>query len=376
MLVNTDKSKCCGCGACAQRCSQNSITLHEDKEGFLYPQINMESCIDCGLCERVCPSINQFEPVEPLNTFAARNRNEQQRLCSSSGGIFVLLAEYIIKKGGIVFGAIFDKNWEVKHHGIDSLNQISSLMGSKYVQSRIGNSYKEAELYLKQGKQVMFTGTPCQIVGLKKFLRKEYSNLLTVDIICHGVPSPSIWRDYVSSICKDTEITNINFKDKSTGWSRYSIKINFQNRKQIKERASCNPYMRGFFANLYLRPSCYACSSKNGQSNSDITLGDFWGLKDATEITDDKLGTSLVLVFSQKGIDILEKLDCELIKTDFDKSIAENSCFKQSTNKPLARDLFFEEFTQKGWSVIEKYAPLKRIPIWVKVLQKIKQIHK
>lgn len=194
MIHITDKSKCCGCNACVQRCPKQCIAMREDEEGFLYPKVDVAVCIDCGLCEKVCPVINQNVPKEPLQVFAAKNKNEDQRLRSSSGGVFILLAENIIKQGGVVFGARFDKNWEVEHGYAETLEELEPLMRSKYVQSRIGNTYKEAEMFLKQGRKVLFVGTSCQIAGLHKFLRKEYENLLTVDFICHGVPSPGVWR--------------------------------------------------------------------------------------------------------------------------------------------------------------------------------------
>lgn len=200
MIHIIDKSKCCGCNACVQRCPKQCIAMQVDEEGFLYPVVDQSVCIDCGLCEKVCPVINLNEPRQPLQVLAAKNRNEEQRLRSSSGGIFILLAEHIIKQGGVVFGARFDKNWEVEHAYAETLEELEPLMRSKYVQSRIGNTYKEAEQFLKQGRQVLFVGTPCLIAGLKKFLRKEYENLLAVDFICHGVPSPGVWRRYLEEI--------------------------------------------------------------------------------------------------------------------------------------------------------------------------------
>ncbi|MCS2450406.1 Coenzyme F420 hydrogenase/dehydrogenase, beta subunit C-terminal domain [Bacteroides thetaiotaomicron] len=172
--------------------------MHEDEEGFLYPLIDMSFCIECGLCENVCPVINQSEVCSPLKVYAAKNPNEQIRLSSSSGGIFTMLAEQILKENGIVFGARFDEKWEVEHDYADTLDGIAAFRGSKYVQSRIGDSYQRVEDFLRKGRKVLFSGTPCQVAGLKRFLHnKEYDNLLTVDVICHGVPSPLIWRKYL-----------------------------------------------------------------------------------------------------------------------------------------------------------------------------------
>ena len=183
-----------------QCCSRHCISMHEDNEGFLYPIVDKEACIDCGLCEKVCPVIHQGEPTEPLSSYIAINPNEEIRLKSSSGGIFTLLAEKIIADGGVVFGARFDKNWNVVHAWTDTIVGLAPFRGSKYVQSRIGNTYKETKEFLQQGRKVLFSGTPCQVAGLKKYLRKEYDNLLTVDFICHGVPSPGVWRRYLSEL--------------------------------------------------------------------------------------------------------------------------------------------------------------------------------
>ena len=200
MIEIKEKSSCCGCEACVQCCPKQCLTMHEDCEGFLYPQVDESSCIDCGLCEKVCPVIHQNASQEPLSSYIAINPNEEIRLKSSSGGIFTLLAEKIIAEGGVVFGARFDENWDVVHAWTDTIEGLAPLCGSKYVQSRIGNTYNEAKDFLKQGRKVLFSGTPCQIAGLKKFLRKEYANLLTVDFICHGVPSPGVWRRYLSEL--------------------------------------------------------------------------------------------------------------------------------------------------------------------------------
>lgn len=189
MIHIEDKSRCCGCAACMQRCPKLCITMSEDEEGFLYPKVDVSLCIDCGLCEKTCPVINQDEPHEPFAVYAAKNKDEKTRRESSSGGIFTMLAEQTIKSGGVVFGAKFNEQWEVEHGGVETIDDLAALRGSKYLQSRIGETYQEAERFLKEGREVLFSGTPCQIAGLKKYLRKDYPALLTVDVICHGAPS-------------------------------------------------------------------------------------------------------------------------------------------------------------------------------------------
>lgn len=239
MIEIKNKKDCCGCHACVSVCAKHCITMQTDSEGFLYPVVDKDSCTDCGLCEKVCPVIHQSAPVGPQATYIAINRDEGIRLQSSSGGIFSLLAEKIISEGGVVFGARFDENWDVVHAWTDTIEGIAPFRSSKYVQSRIGNTYREARAFLQQGRKVLFSGTPCQIAGLKKYLRKEYDNLLTVDFICHGVPSAGVWQRYLSELREELRaergvgkntvplsmdelpvITGISFRDKTNGWKK------------------------------------------------------------------------------------------------------------------------------------------------------------
>ena len=231
MIKIIQKEQCCGCSACLHICPKHSISFREDKEGFLYPQVDTATCIDCGLCEKVCPVLNQGEERMPLKVYAAKHADDEIRMKSSSGGIFTLLADQIIDKGGVVFGARFNENWEVVHDYTETKEGLAPFRGSKYVQSNIGNSYKQVEEFLKTGREVMFTGTPCQVAGLKKFLRIDYENLLTVDFVCHGVPSPMVWRKYLAEEIvrqgNNPVVTGVNFRDKSTGWKKFSFVLNF-----------------------------------------------------------------------------------------------------------------------------------------------------
>lgn len=312
MITITRSSDCCGCNACAQRCPKKCITLIADHEGFLYPQINIDSCIDCGLCEKVCPIINsKKQSLPPEKVIAAINPDENIRMNSSSGGVFSLLAEQIIKENGVVFGAKFDDNWQIVHDYTDTIDGLDNFRGAKYVQSKIGNSFILAEKFLQDGRKVLFSGTPCQIAGLKLYLKKEYINLFTVDIICHGVPSPKIWDLYLRSIYKDvTNIKKINFRDKASGWKNYKFHIeynpivkNSSNSiiKDFNEPFYKNIYMKGFLSNLYLRPSCHKCPCKPGKYRSDMTIADFWGADIENPEMDDDKGLSLILCHSEKA---------------------------------------------------------------------------
>lgn len=302
-FTKLQKEHCCGCGACAQRCPKQCIIMIEDEKGFLYPSLNNNSCINCNLCIKVCPySINHpnTQKQRNLSIYASQNQNNHERKKSSSGGIFIALAKEIIAQKGIVFGAIFDQKWEVHQAMAINLEEVYPMMGSKYTQSRIENSYILAEEMLKQGSKVLFTGTPCQISGLKHFLLKEYTNLYTVSILCHGVPSPLIWRNYLTEISKGEKISYVNMRDKSTGWSTSSMIIKNKKKIIINEIGYRNYYRHGYTAHLYTRPSCYNCNMID-YSGSDLTIGVFWGVsKIIPEWNDDK-GTSIVIIHSHKG---------------------------------------------------------------------------
>lgn len=374
MIKITEKSECCGCNACVQRCPKQCISMKEDEQGFLYPFVDTTSCIDCGLCEKVCPILNPFDTKEPLQVLAAKNKNEDQRLKSSSGGTFILLAEHIIKQGGVVFGARFDTNWEVEHCYAETIEELESLMRSKYVQSKIGNTYKEAEQFLKNGRKVMFVGTSCQIAGLKRFLRKEYDNLLAVDFICHGVPSPGIWRKYLEEIKSSRSeaagkntvlslslksvpvITGINFREKQQGgygWKKFGFVVQAKspskgdkNSVLLSSIFNENIFMKGFLANLYLRPSCYKCKAKNGAANSDITIADYWGIQKSHPEFDDDKGVSVIFIHSDKGKSILYKLSpsVDYIETSFAEATCSNQSYLHGVNIPAKYSHFWNTF--------------------------------
>ena len=244
MIHLTDPSMCCGCSACVQRCPHSCITMQADADGFEYPVLDLARCVDCHLCETVCPVINKQDIRMPISVFSAKHKSESVRLNSSSGGVFSLLAQIVLDNNGVVFGARFDQQWNVVHDSIDSKEHLHYLRGSKYVQSHIGNCFIEAERLLNEGRLVMFTGTPCQIAGLNDYLDKSYENLISVDIVCHGVPSPKLWQDYISSLGIEY-IHSIDFRCKDSGWKLHSIKVTGKNKLYLKQH--CNdPYFQAF----------------------------------------------------------------------------------------------------------------------------------
>lgn len=371
MININEKKDCCGCGACAQKCPKQCISLKEDIEGFLYPHVNISSCINCGICEKVCPTINLESTRLPLHTYAAKNKNEYIRLNSSSGGIFTIIAEDIINEGGVVFGAKFDSKWNVIHSWCETIEDLEQFRGSKYVQSSIGNTYIEAKLYLEQGRKVLFTGTPCQIAGLNKFLRKKYDNLITMDFVCHGVPSPRVWFEYLNDLLKVKSISKpiekIEFRNKKYGWKKYSFTVS-KNTYKDKEKVSRivlqetkynNTYLKGFVRDLYLRPSCHSCCVKNFKSGSDITIADFWHINKYMKTINDHKGCSLVFIHSNR-INLNKYYhNADFYELNSNSICTSNKTISKSSIPHKNRNLFFNDFATSHYStiaLINKYA--------------------
>lgn len=389
MIQITNKADCCGCSACVNICPKQCITLHSDKEGFLYPVVDTALCIGCNLCKKICPTINQTEERTPLSTYAAMHPNEQVRLASSSGGMFSLLSEAVIDEGGVVFGARFDKDWNVIHDYTETKEGLAAFRGSKYVQSRMGNCYLKVKKYLCDGRKIMFTGTPCQIAGLNKILNKSYDNLLTVDVVCHGIPSPRVWRKYLDETAlsggensvlphsiHDGEalITDISFRDKRLGWKKYCFALTLsefaadreQNTVLLSSIFTENAYMNAFLSNLSLRPSCYACPAKAGRSGSDITIADFWGIENVLPELDDDKGCSAMLIYTKKGKKLCDTLSFNHSSVSYEDIFQGNPSLETSVQKPVNRDFFFRQLfkgrnVSQAWNDCSNPAAYKRI---------------
>lgn len=362
MINITDKHNCCGCGACVQKCPKQSISLQEDSEGFLYPKVNSDTCIDCGLCEKVCPMLNPAEARKPLQVLAAINKDEKIRMESSSGGIFTLLAEKIINEGGVVFGARFDEEWQVTLDYTETIEGLAAFRGSKYVQARTCETYRQCEQFLKNGRKVLYAGSPCQITGLRHYLRKEYDNLLTIDFACHGVPSPKAWKSFLSEVAATPYIQSVNMRAKIKGWIKFGFTVHYEKNTQIcvlKGPAVENPYIHAFLSDIILRPSCHACKAKELRSGSDITIADFWGVwKIAPEMHDDK-GTSLVLINTEKGSNTFAAIDCKMLDTTYGQAVAFNPAIIRSSRPHPNRAELFAHIDDEPFSTLAyKYAPL------------------
>lgn len=380
MIDIKDKTMCCGCEACVQSCPHGCIAMHRDEEGFLYPAVNRDACTDCGLCERVCPMLQAPSSERPIETLAAKTDDEAVRANSSSGGVFSVVAQRVISEGGVVFGAAFNDKWEVEHIGVESVGQLSRLRGSKYVQSRIGSAYAEVRRHLKEGRKVLFSGTPCQIAGLRKFLRRGYDGLVTIEVLCHGAPSPGVWEKWLTETVarqcdkntvsprpncqRDSLIEAISFRNKRLGWKKYSFalalsvpdghgkKIQFTLAKPFIE----NAFMRGFLSNLYLRPSCHDCHFRGDGFFADITLGDLWGVNVFLPQLDDDRGTSIVMVNTQKGVEythglcVMHRLSAEQVE----EATHYNGGFHRHAAPHPKRQQFFRNYVKTGGKNVER----------------------
>ncbi len=360
MIKIADEKLCSGCGACAQTCSIEGISMKKDAEGFLRPFIDERRCKECKACINVCP-VNKKEKNKVTfqqKAYAVINLNNKERKNSSSGGVFVLLARQVLCEGGVVFGAKFEKDFSVKHDYVEKEIDLYKLQCSKYVQSDIANSYKLVKQFLTTGRKVLFSGTPCQVAGLKTYLNKDYVNLITQDFVCHGVPSPMIWQKYIDYIekSKEKKLKNINFRAKEIGWHQFNMSFEFDDGTTESKIFNKDTYMSAFLNNLSLRPSCYNCISKGFDRDSDITIADFWGIEKVLPEMDDNKGTSFVTINSTKGNVFFDEIKQNVkIKTvQIEDGAKYNASMTTSVVMPKNRDKFFNFVSKKGFKRVEK----------------------
>lgn len=351
------KESCYGCKACEQICHKKSIKMQYDREGFWYPSVNVDTCIKCNLCIKVCPYNEASFKVSTLDkalAFAAINKDDKVRYTSTSGGIFSNISDYIFNNDGVVFGVELDDSGIVKHSVAVNREERERFKGSKYVQSDMQKSYIKAKEYLNNNKLVLFTGTPCQVAGLYSYLGKDYDNLITCDIVCHGVPSPKIFNDYYNLMKKKykSSIISLNFRDKSNGWNTGTLKITFNKGKEYSEIWNRDKYYRLFFSHRILRPSCHQCRFTKLDRESDISIGDFWGIENCKPNMFDNKGISLVLLNTRKGMKLFDNIKEKII---FEEATLEE-VMQPNLKKPASissdRKKFFDDYEKKGFKYV------------------------
>lgn len=360
MITITDKAQCCGCWACSNICPKQCITMEEDDEGFRYPKVNKFTCIECGLCEKVCPIKKTQQDDSLPKSYVVQHKNASILKVSTSGGFFTAISKYVISKNGVVFGAAFNEKMELIHQYSETLDGCSKFRGSKYVQSLIGNSYTKAKEFLQEGRLVVFSGTPCQIAGLQEYLRnKSYPNLITVDLVCRGTPSPKLLRKYLSYYAKTARSKVIDYRSRNKYYGYYystaSIWFADKNKKYHKGKES-DIMLQLYFKNICSRPSCYNCHFKTIHRVSDFTIFDCW---DAPSINKkfSTEGATNVFIHTKKGEDIFELLKEDFIWSKSDiKSIIQKDgiMIKGLVPKNPNRNSFFKDLDTLPIEIVKK----------------------
>ena len=376
MVTITDKSQCCGCWACENICPKHCIRMEEDSEGFRYPVVDTDKCIDCGLCEKVCPIKQSRQDDTAPESFVVQNKNVQILRTSTSGGFYSAIANYVIERKGVVFGASFDGDMTLRHTYSETLEGCSQFRGSKYVQSLIGDCYTQAKKFLDAGRLVVFSGTPCQIAGLYGFLRnRKYENLITVDLVCRGTPSPRLLAKYLAyhSSVAGSKVIDYRSRDKHYGYDYSTATITFADKaKQYHKGMEADMMLRLYFKNICSRPSCYACHFKTLHRLSDITIFDCW---DAPSVSSkfSRKGATNVFIHTEKGKNIFEQLKDYFIWSPSDITPVikrDGIMIKNCVPMNPKRDEFFRDLND--WPMMEiekKYLPT---PMYKRILVSFK----
>ncbi len=370
MIEIKNKVDCCGCNACGDACAHGAITFKTDIEGFWYPEVDKAKCVDCGLCEKVCPIIhaqelkrNDFD--KPAKTIAAINKDTIVRWNSTSGGAFSALADTMYEQNGYVSGALYNEDFSVSNYVSNNHEDLDRLRSSKYLQSNAEGLYKEICTLLRKGEKVLACGTPCQMAGLRSYLMKDYDNLIIVDFICRGVNSPRVYRKYLDSLERKYggKVIYVKAKNKELGWRNLTRKVVFDNGKKYYGVHMEDDFRRGYHTNVFCRPSCYDCKFKGFPRIADITIADYWGIEKVDPNLDNNIGTSMILLNSQKGVDFFESIKDKLEwhETKFESILPGNNALRKSIEPAkIDRRQFFIDLDKGTFEdVTQKYFPLK-----------------
>lgn len=357
--------KCTGCQACKQICPKEAISMVENERGFIYPIVDNDLCIDCGLCQKKCPSVTPVSKHTPIQVYAGWNKDADDRKTSNSGGISYLLSQYVVSSGGYFCGASWDIDSKcTKHVVTNDVNKLSLYQGSRYSHSDTGDCFKEIRGLLNSGKSVLFTGTPCQVAALKNFLGKEYDNLMTVDLICHGVPSKLTLRDRINTIEKryNRKVVDMKSREKTPDQLFTSTKYTFEDGSFYRISVFKDPFFRSFVENYTLRPNCFGCEYAGKERVSDITIGDYWGYNPhSLRYRDYQKGNSVIIINTQKGRHILEAISNRLVLDE--RTYEDAASCNQNLNSPQPcpnnRDEFWKEYISGKTldDLLDKYYP-------------------
>lgn len=363
MINIVNKVDCCGCEACYNACPNESIRMKSDEEGFLYPQVNQDTCVNCGLCEKVCP-ISSCETKKNENQVAYLLQYKDDEVCqeSTSGGAFTGIASYVIERGGIVFGVEMTEEYKVRHTSVETIEELKRFRNSKYVQSRVGYAFQQVKNELKKVRMVCFSGTPCQIEGLRHFLGKDYQNLILVDVVCRAVPSPGVWEKYIQyEVEQKGKLSSIRFRDKSLGYQYSTMELRAENGKKYRGGIESQPWLRMFFSGMIIRPSCTDCRFRSRYRNSDFTIWDCFPSYKYDKSFDERKGTTRVLIHSEKGKKLFANIKncfkyCEVSSDDVVQNVTE---MVESPTFHSKRVEFFSEFRILEMPLlIQKYFPI------------------
>lgn len=361
MIIYSDKKDCSGCNACFHICPKNAIEMIEDKKGFKYPEVDDEKCIECNRCVKVCPLKKDLEKVNQIGVYAIKNKNEDIRAKSSSGGFFNELCEYVIERDGYVFGAAYDENFDVYHMGTNSLKESQKFKGSKYVKSDTNDTYVQVKELLKKDKLVLYSGTPCQIHGLKSYLGKtNQDKLITCDNVCHGTPSPKIFKEYKNELEQkyNSKIKDFTFRYKVNNTTQ-NIYALFKNNETYISNSSIDKYYKLFLDNINLRECCFDCHYSNTDRIADFSMADFWGIEKSIDKFDDGKGVSLVLVNNVKAKDIFNLINDNLIVIESNINDALQTNLVHPSIPSKNKDRFWNSYIKRGYSYsVNKYTKL------------------
>lgn len=359
---------CTGCRACEQLCPKHCITLKCDKEGFWVAKINENTCINCGLCQKRCPQNNTPKKNQPIKVLAVRCKNDKVLKNSSSGGAFFTIAYNVLQENGVVFGAAYQEDWSVTHVAVHTKEELFKLQGSKYVQSDTLNTFLEVQTLLNNNKKVLFSGTPCQIGGLQNFLKKDYNNLITIDLICHGVPSPLLFKKYICWKNKQIgdKILRYNFRDKSNGWG---LNYRYETKAKIKTKtANLDPYYYHFLKGNTYRECCYQCHYCTKERTGDITIGDYWGIEQEHPSFHSSKGVSVMLLNTEKATKWFKRIEEQFFiqESTFEQASRHNHNLLFPTKRTSIRDVVYTHLNDLNPNIYFKqilYIPNRKAKI-------------